>query len=178
MTQAIALFDQNILLFIQENLRFDFLDPIMVFFTRLGDTGFIWILMAIVMLVPKKTRRAGIVVLLCLAGAFILNDLILKPLVARARPFVTMEELSVLVSHPGSFSFPSGHTNSSFACALALTLIYGKKGAWAYILAAIIAFSRCYVGVHYPTDVFVGMIVGTVASYAVFRLVGRRILHV
>lgn len=177
MLEAIQFFDQNVLMFIQDNLRCDFLNAVMTFITRLGDSGFIWILLGLVLLFPKKTRQAGFVMLLCLAGAFIANDLVIKPLVARVRPFETMEALQILIDPPGSFSFPSGHTNSSFAAALALTLIYGKKGAWAYIPASLIAFSRCYVGVHYPTDVFVGMIVGTAMSFIVFKLVGRRVLR-
>ena len=176
MLEAIQSFDESVLLFIQETLRFDFLTPIMLFITRLGDSGFIWILLGVIMLFPKKTRRAGVVMLLCLAGAFIVNDLIIKPMVARVRPYETIAALNNLLTE-GSFSFPSGHTNSSFACALALTLIYGKKGAWAYLLAVLIAFSRCYVGVHYLTDIFAGMVIGTVMSFVVFKLVGRRILQ-
>ncbi|NLW65516.1 MAG: phosphatase PAP2 family protein [Clostridiales bacterium] len=164
MFEAIQNFDAGALLSIQENLRVPFLDGFMTFMTRLGDSGFIWILLGLLLLIPKKTRRSAADVFLCLALAFILNDLILKPLIARARPFETIDGLTILITAPGSFSFPSGHTNASFAAAFALTRAFGKKGALAYIPAILIAFSRCYVGVHYPTDVFAGMTVGTLAA--------------
>lgn len=164
MIDAIMNFDSAVLLFIQETLRTDFLNGIMPVITHLGDSGFIWILLGIVLLFPPKTRRSGFDLLVCLALAYVFNDLILKPLVARARPFDALEEITILINAPSSFSFPSGHTNASFAAAFALTRAFGKKGAWSYILAVLIAFSRCYVGVHYPTDVMVGMIVGTASA--------------
>lgn len=170
MLEAIQNFDANTLFSIQEHLRVPFLDSIMPFITKLGDCGFIWILLALVLLFPKKTRRGAVDVFLCLALTFVLNDLILKPLIARPRPFTSIDELTILVTAPNSYSFPSGHTNASFAAAFALTRAFGKKGAWAYILAILIAFSRCYVGVHYPTDVLVGMAVGTLGAIIAYWL--------
>lgn len=175
MGEMIFNFDSSILLFFQEHLRADWLNPIVNFITRLGDAGIIWILLGIAMMFFKKTRREGFVMLLCLLGAWLINDFVLKPLIARPRPFTVIPELVNLVGED-SYSFPSGHTNASFACALALTLIYGKKGVWSYLLAGLIAVSRCYVGVHYPTDIFGGMIVGTLASLCVFKLAAPRIL--
>lgn len=176
MGEAFFSLDSAILLFIQENLRADWLDPIVLFITRLGDAGIMWIFLGLALLFFKKTRRGGLLMLLSLLGAFILNDLILKPLIARPRPFDMIPELVSLV-HEGSFSFPSGHTSSSFACAMALTLAFGKKGAWAYLPASLIALSRCYVGVHYPTDIIAGMIVGSAMSFLVFKLLSRRLPH-
>ena len=171
MIEALTLFEQSILLFIQNNLRIDFLNPIVVFITRLGDMGIAWIVLGVIMLFFKKTRRGGLIMLLCLAGAWLVNDFVLKPLVARIRPYDAVGTLSILVHAESSFSFPSGHTNASFASAIALTMVYGKKGAWAYLPASLIALSRLYVGVHYPTDVLGGMIVGTVMGYLVYRLI-------
>lgn len=172
MGEAILNFDSTILLFFQEHLRAAWLNPIVEFITHLGDMGILWIVLGIVMLCFKKTRRQGLVMLLCLLGAWIVNDFVIKPWVARPRPFNVIPGLENLVGED-SFSFPSGHTNASFACALALTLIYGKKGAWSYVAAALIAVSRCYVGVHYPTDILGGMVVGTLMSLIVFKLLSR-----
>lgn len=173
MLEAIQNFDVSVLLSIQEHLRVPFLNGIMPMITRLGDSGFIWILLGVILLFPKKTRRGAVDMLLCLALAFVINDLILKPLIARARPFYSIDELTTLINAPASFSFPSGHTNASFAAAFALTRIFGRKGTWSYVLAVLIAFSRCYVGVHYPTDVLAGMVVGTSSAAAAYWLSRR-----
>lgn len=173
MTEAIFNFDASVLLFIQEHLRNEFLNPIVTFITRLGDNGAIWIILGLALLIPKKTRRGGFDMLMCLLLAFLINDLVLKDLIARIRPYEMIEGLSILVPPETSFSFPSGHTNASFASAADLTLVFGKKGAWSYILAAAIALSRLYVGVHYPTDILGGIIVGTLAAFAAYYLLKR-----
>jgi undecaprenyl-diphosphatase len=170
MFEALMNFDSSALLFIQETLRSDFLNGIMRVVTHLGDNGYIWILLGIILFIPPKTRRSGFDLLVCLALAYVLNDLIIKPLVARVRPFDVIDGLTILVKAPSSYSFPSGHTNASFAAAYALTRAFGKKGAWSYILAVLIAFSRCYVGVHYPTDVLAGMAVGTASALLAYWL--------
>lgn len=176
MLEAIQSFDAGILMYIQENLRSTFLNGFMEVITKLGDLGFIWVLLGIILLFPEKTRRGGFDMLLCLAFAFVVNDLVIKSLVARPRPFVTVDGLNILITAPGSFSFPSGHANSSFACAFALTRAFGKKGAWAYLPASLIALSRCYVGVHYPTDILLGMAVGTLCAALIYFL-SRRYIH-
>ena len=173
MIEIIQNFDADALLYIQEFLRFPFLTAIMVFFSKIGDSGIVWIFTGLILLIPKRTRRGGFDVLMCLAVAYIINDLVIKELVARVRPYDTIESLKILVSPLTSFSFPSGHANSSFAAALALTLAFGKKGALAYIPAALIALSRCYVGVHYPSDVFAGIVVGTLISLSTYMLLKR-----
>ena len=172
---AIQSFDANALLYIQDFLRTPLLTAIMVFFSRIGDSGIIWIVTGLVLLIPRKTRRGGFDVLICLLAAFLINDYVIKVLVARIRPYDVINGLTILVPPESSFSFPSGHANSSFAAALSLTLAFGKKGAIAYIPAVLIAFSRCYVGVHYPSDVFAGMLVGTLVSLAVYMLLRRYI---
>lgn len=173
MADAIFNFDSAILLFIQTNIRTNWLTPIVEFITHLGDAGIFWIALGIVLLIYKKTRRTGLIMLLCLLGAFVVNDLILKPLIARPRPFDTVPGLVSLV-YEDSFSFPSGHTSSSFACALPLALLLGrKKGILAYVLATLIALSRLYVGIHYPTDVIGGVVIGTLVSWGVFVIANK-----
>ena len=102
-------------------------------------------------------------------------NILLKPLVARPRPFNEIAGLRLMLE-PGlanvsGWSFPSGHTGASFSAAYSLTRSYGKKGAWVYAVAVLIAFSRLYIGAHYPTDVLAGMVTGTLgAVLAVFLL--------
>lgn len=165
--------DAGALLYIQDFLRTPFLTAIMIFFSKIGNSGLIWIFTGLILLIPEKTRRGGFDMLICLLAAYIVNDLVIKELVARVRPYETIQGLSILVPPEKTFSFPSGHTNSGFAAALALALGFGKKGAWAYIPAVLIAFSRCYVGVHYPSDVLAGMVVGTLVSFAVYKLLRK-----
>lgn len=170
MMTAIQNFDASVLLYIQDYLRTPFWNTFFVIFSRLGDSGILWIALGLALLFPEKTRRRGFDVLLCLAFAFFVSDLLIKPIVARPRPYMTIEGLQILVAPPTSYSFPSGHTNSSFAAALALTLAFGKKGAWAYVFAALIAFSRLWVGVHYPTDVICGALGGTLWVWIAWTL--------
>lgn len=173
MIEALQSVDANILLFIQHYVRFPLLDTVMVFITTLGNSGLIWIFIGLLLLIPKSTRRGGLDVLMCILVAFLLNDIVLKELISRLRPYDTVEGLTILVNPLSSYSFPSGHANSSFAAAMALTLAFGKKGAFAYIPAVLISFSRCYVGVHYPSDILAGMIFGTLVSLAVYNILRK-----
>jgi undecaprenyl-diphosphatase len=127
----------------------------------------VWIALSVVLMLFKKHRKLGFSILVCIAAAWLVNDGVIKNLVCRTRPFDTVPGLEVLVSKPSSFSFPSGHACSSFCAAFVITRMRGKKGALVYIPAALIALSRIYVGVHYPSDILVGAIIGTVSG-AVF----------
>ncbi|MCD8343224.1 MAG: phosphatase PAP2 family protein [Oscillospiraceae bacterium] len=166
--------EAQILLFIQEHMRCDALTPLMQLMSRLGDAGMGWIIFGLVLLIFAKTRRGGLDMLLCLAACFCVCNLIIKPLAARIRPYEVAETLDILVSVPTDYSFPSGHTASSFACATALTRAFGKKGAWSFAFAALIALSRLYVGVHYPTDVLCGALLGAGISWITYSLLHRR----
>ncbi len=162
--------DGNILLWIQEYIRSDFLTPIFKFFTMLGDDGGIWIAIAILLLFFRKYRKTGAMVGLSLLGSLIFNNMLIKNLVARTRPYNVIETLTILVPDPGEFSFPSGHTSSSFAAGVVLYLMLPKKyGVPALILAVLISLSRLYVGVHYPTDVLGGMVMGTLIAVVVVK---------
>ncbi|MBQ8184777.1 MAG: phosphatase PAP2 family protein [Lachnospiraceae bacterium] len=164
--------DVSILLFVQEHLRTEVFNEIWKFITHLGDDGLIWIALGVVLLFFKKTRPAGFAVLAALLIHELVNNTILKNLVARPRPFLVCEELVPLISKPSSYSFPSGHTSSSFAAAMALYLGTSKKaGIPALVLAALIGLSRIYVGVHYPTDVLAGAALGIAAGFAATCLV-------
>lgn len=165
MFEALLNLDGNILLFIQEYIRNPVLNPIVVFITSLGDEGMIWIAATLLLLIPKKTRKIGVMSGLALLGSLLINNTLIKNLVARPRPYTRLEDLTILIPKPGEFSFPSGHTSSSFAAGVVFFRQLPKKfGTPALVLAILIGLSRLYVGVHYPTDVLAGMVVGTLLA--------------
>ncbi len=167
---AITQIDGNILLWVQENLRNDALTPVWKIITSLADKGWFWILITFVLLFFKKTRPIGIMAAGALACSVIINNAILKNLVARPRPYLPEtiggRGLTLLIEPQPDFSFPSGHAGASFACSIVFLRKLPKKfGIPAFILAILIAFSRIYVGVHYPSDVLAGMITGTCCAF-------------
>ena len=172
MLEALLNLDGGILLFIQEYIRNPILNPIVVFITSLGDEGLIWIAATVLLLIPKKTRKIGVMSGLALLGSLIINNNIIKNIVARPRPYTRLEDLTILIPKPGEYSFPSGHTSSSFAAGVVFFRNLPKKwGVPALVLAILIGLSRMYVGVHYPTDVLAGMIVGTLLAIGAEYLV-------
>lgn len=163
--------DMSILLWIQEHLRIATLTPFWKVITFLGNGGWFWLVAAAALLVPKKTRRVGITALLSVAIGFLITNVLLKNIVARPRPFDAYTEIIPLITRPTDFSFPSGHTCASFACALVLFRMLPKKyGVPAVILAGMVAFSRLYLGVHYPGDVLGGFLVAAFASTLAYHL--------
>lgn len=163
--------DGNLLLWIQEYIRNGFLTPFMTTITHLGDAGIFWIITSLVMLIPKKTRRAGLAGIFALLCSLVVNNLCLKPLVHRTRPYEMIPDLTLLVKKQVDYSFPSGHTGASFAAAVAYAGHIKKRYAIGFlVLAGIIACSRLYVGVHYPTDVLGGLITGIGCGFCGYRL--------
>lgn len=151
-------------------LRTPFLDFIMPYITYLGSGGAVWIIISCIMLFFRKSRRAGVTLLLSLILGLIISTLGLKNLIVRERPFNTAGALinasSLLIGIPsGRFSFPSGHSVSSFSAAAALMMYNRKIGIPALILAALIAFSRLYLYVHFPTDVLAGAALGVLFAF-------------
>ena len=166
MLEILQNLDGGFLLFLQNAVRNPILNTIMIFITSLGDEGMIWIAATIVLLIPKKTRKVGAMSAVALLGSLLINNYLLKNLVQRPRPFVTFKEIQILIPTPSEFSFPSGHTSSSFAAATVFYRFLPKKfGIPSLVLAGLIGFSRLYVGVHYPTDVLAGVIMGVLLSY-------------
>lgn len=163
--------DGQILLWIQEYLRTPWLTKFFTVITRLGDKGSFWILLAILFLLVPKLRKTGIHSLEAMAGSFLINNLFLKNVIARTRPYEAVEGLTRLIEKLSDFSFPSGHTATSFAMAVILYRELPKKyGVCFLVLAGLIALSRLYLGVHYPTDVLAGAISGTLIALAVEKL--------
>lgn len=167
---AIFNIDAHILLWIQENIRCGLLDPIMKGITHLGDSGILWIAVTVILLLFKKTRRVGIACAVSMILGMIVTNVWLKNWVARVRPYEVIEGLTTIVGKQHDFSFPSGHsTNSLAAAAVIFAMVPRKYGVPTLILAVLIALSRLYVGVHYPTDILGGLIVGTLAAEIAYR---------
>lgn len=173
MIDAIYQFDWSVFAWVRDTLWNPVLDVIMKYITLLGEGGVIWIILAVILLCTKKYRKCGLMMGAALILMLIINDGILKNLIARPRPFNLFDPSDPtaftiwkdfpypdIVSRPTSFSFPSGHTSSSFAAALPMLKENKKIGIPALLLAFLIGFSRIYVHVHYATDVIVGAIAG------------------
>lgn len=170
MIDALVALDGSILLWIQEFARIGFLNPIVSFYTHLGDAGLLWIVASLVMLCFKKTRKAGFLGLLALAVGTLFTNITLKPLFERDRPWLTVEGLQFLVVEHDPNSFPSGHTCAAFAAAGVWFKALPKRwmGVTGLVLAALMGLSRLYVGVHFPSDVLMGALVGLLAACLVW----------
>ena len=162
-------FDFPILDWIQANIANDFLDAFMPIITAFGNGGIFWMACAAVMLIFPKTRKTGLAMGIALVLGLIFCNFLLKPLVNRPRPFKVLEDMGIiiqlLIKEPGPHSFPSGHTIASFEAGVAMLLGNKKLGIPAFILAILIAFSRLYLYVHYPTDVIASIILGTLFAF-------------
>ena len=178
MEQLLAL-DGNILLWVQDNLRNPVLSAILKPITHMGDKGIFWILLTLALLLFKKTRKAGLCSMLALFCMLLVNDVMLKHLVNRTRPYEVIEGLTLIVGRASDASFPSGHTASSFASWYALhkslPMVTDKRKAKGFsilllVIAILIALSRIYVGIHYPSDVLAGVVVGLLCGVAGYRL--------
>ncbi|MGN0156613.1 MAG: phosphatase PAP2 family protein [Lachnospiraceae bacterium] len=177
MLEELMMLDGNILLWIQEYLRVEPLTIILSFITHLGDMGIIWIVISLLLLLRKGTRRAGMMSLISLALCFCVTNLFLKNLFNRIRPYEVVNGLELLIEKQKDFSFPSGHSASSFASAVVLYKTLPKRyGVIILGMAFIISLSRLYVGVHYPSDVIAGIMIGTITAIAVI-MVQKRIFQ-
>lgn len=175
MLEIISNLDINILNFIRDNLSNPVMDKLMVVITSLGDKGLIWIVMALILLAVKKYRKIGIILLISLLMTSLLGEGIVKNIVQRPRAFITYPDISIIINQPTSFSFPSGHTASSFAAAVVLGHYFKKWSFLFYFLATLIAFSRLYLFVHYPSDIIVGIILGSICSLLTIKLLDENI---
>lgn len=167
--------DFTILDFIQEFIKNAFLDPVMLVLGYVGEIGAIWILLGIVLLFFRKTRAVGFTVLAALAFYGLVGELGLKHLIARPRPFLLNTDAIVNGKAPTSYSFPSGHTGTSFTAVTVIFAMIKKKwaGFAALALAVIIAFSRLYNYVHYPSDVLCGALLGVLCGIIVVFIIKK-----
>lgn len=162
--------DFAILNFIHDHCRTAWLDVLMPFVTKLGDSAAIWLVLAMGLFLSRKYRKTGLILFCALVLDIVVCNGILKPLVARIRPCDVNTAVQLLVPRPTDFSFPSGHTAAAFAAVSGL--YFGRQRLWipALILAVLIAFSRLYLYVHYPSDVVASILLGSV-----FGLIGCRL---
>lgn len=175
MIETITSIDFQILNLIQETLRCAFMDAAMAVFSYLGEAGAIWVLTGIVLLLFRKTRAAGVMLLTAVALGFLVGEVGIKNIVCRVRPFYFNTDLVMNIHAPSGYSFPSGHSCSSFAAAFVLLQRFKEKhfvrqwwvGIAAYAVAILIAFSRLYNYVHYPSDVLAGIVLGTLSALLV-----------
>ncbi len=170
--------DFSILYWIQANLRCPFLDKLMPWLSSLGDYGMIWIVAALALIAAKQHRRCGITLAIGLICSLLIGNLLLKPLVARPRPCWLDETVILLTAMPRDHSFPSGHSLSGFIAAAVLLRYDRRFGVPALALAVLLAFSRLYLFVHFPSDVLAGILlgigIGLGVSYLGDRCIRRR----
>ena len=185
--------ENAVLLWIQEYVRNPMLTPFFQFVTWLGNMGMIWIILAAICMWVKRTRKAGIAMSGAMFLSFLINNLFLKTYFGRIRPYEVINGLHILIDKPGDYSFPSGHTACGVAAAAAFWMA-GKRLGTGYcenraggehvragffvisrmamaFLAGAIAFSRLYLGVHYPTDVAAGALSGWIMAWISVRIV-------
>ena len=158
------------ILYLINNLHNPILDKIMIGLTYLGDAGLFWIILAVILLFIKKTRKCGILMLISMILGLIIGNGILKNLIARSRPCWIDTGIQLLIKNPTDYSFPSGHTLASFEAATMIFLHNKKLGIISLILASLIAFSRMYLFVHFPTDILGGAILGIIISVIVYKI--------
>ena len=166
-----------------ETLHNPITNPIFYVITTLGNAGWFWIVLAVLMLtvLPKKYKKAGLTIAIALILSLIFCNGIMKHLWARPRAFWVVgqnfvvgnefENLYGIFNSIHDYSFPSGHSSASFAAAVSIFMWRKKEGSAALVLAALIAFSRLYFTVHYPTDVLVGTITGALYGVAAYFIV-------
>lgn len=162
----------DILYFLQE-LRGPLLDRIMVGISFLGNAGWFWILLTVLFLCFPRYRRCGMAAALALILDFLICNIGIKNLATRPRPCWLDPSVELLIPVPKDFSFPSGHSAAAFAVAVAVLLYHRKEGAAVLGLAVMVAFSRLYLFVHFPTDVLAGCLVGAACGGMAFILAGR-----
>ena len=155
-------------------LRTPFLDDAMRFVTSLGNFSIAWVMLALVLILIPKTRKIGLVVMVAVILDSVLCNVILKNIFLRPRPCDVNTAINLLIPRPLGYSFPSGHTSASFAAVSAL-YFSGERKIWkaALALAILIAFSRMYLYVHYPTDVLGGIICGIICGCASWWCIRR-----
>lgn len=175
LNQLAVSFDLPILDWIRANLQCGFLDFIMPIITLFGEGGIFWIAWAVLMLIFPKTRKTGLGMGIALLMGVIICNVIMKPMIGRPRPYDFQEEqfgiiINLLIEKQSDFSFPSGHTIASFEAAIVLLLNDKRMGIPATILAVLVAFSRLYLYIHYPTDVIFSVFAGTL-----FAIIGNAI---
>ncbi len=165
-------FEIECLELVQDIFHGSVLDFVMPRLSAVGNMGLIWIICGIVLLCTKRYRKSGIMLLLGLLLGWLIGNVILKNLIARPRPCWIVTDFPMLIEIPKDFAFPSGHTLSSFIAAFVLWRTDRKFGGAALVLAILMAFSRLYLFVHFPTDVIGGVLFAYLVNYVLIKLNG------
>lgn len=150
--------------FIQNNITNPVLDFIAVFISSLGTLSAIWIVLTVIFLIVKKTRRLGIAMAISILLTLIIGNVIIKPIVARTRPYDINTAIQIIVNPEHDYSFPSGHTFFAFSSATVIFMRYKRVGIFFLIFAVLMGLSRLYLYVHFPTDVICGAILGIIVG--------------
>lgn len=165
--------DVGVLMAVQD-LRSSALDPLVQTYTSLGNYGVLWLVLSGCLLCGERTRLAGVLAIAAMLLGLIWTNLILKPLVTRPRPWLHVEGLVPLIQEWDPNSFPSGHTCAAFASAMIFWRAMPETWTWVKILtvsmAVLMGLSRLYVGVHYPSDILAGALVGFACAEFVWRI--------
>lgn len=164
-------FELNILDWLQ-TLHTPGADKFMTSVTKLGNAGILWIILTLIFLIIPKMRKTGVIMAAALLTDLLICNVFLKNIVARTRPYDVNTTVELLVEKLRDYSFPSGHTAASFASVTALYLA-GERRLWiiALVISCLIAVSRLYLYVHYPTDVLGGIIFGCLSGWIGYHIV-------
>lgn len=170
MFELIQQLDGQLLVAVQ-GLHRPLLDGLVSWYTQLGNAGLMWIVLSLAMLCWRPTRRAGALALTAMVLGLLITNMTIKPLVERARPWLDWPIIPLVVENDPN-SFPSGHTCAAFAAGLSWARALPER--WmrtlSVVLAVCMGLSRLYVGVHYPTDVLAGALVGALCAWAAWVL--------
>ncbi len=152
------------------------LDDVMLLATEIGRAGFVWLVIALIAAVFPRHRMAAWRVGLAVGFAYLVVDGVIKPVIDRARPFEVVDIVRVITTRPLTSSFPSGHAAAAVAGALATGRLFPAARPILWTMAVLVAVSRVYVGVHWPSDVLAGALIGFLCGW--FVLGGRRVAPV
>lgn len=161
--------DVAIIKYVQTHFHNRFTDLFFPLVSRMGNAGAVWFVFAFYLGYRRQTRYIAFILFFSLALAHIISQ-ILKPVIGRPRPFVAFPGRPLLIHTPGGYSCPSGHSASSFAAATVLFLYDRRLGLAVYCLALLIAFSRIFVFVHYPSDTLLGALLGVLSALFILYL--------
>lgn len=168
MIETISKIDESVIIFIKNYLVVENISRIMIVFSLLGNLAMVWIIISIYLSITERDKYIFLITSLSLLFVLIFVDIILKGVVNRSRPFDMIESIKILTWISSTSSFPSGHAASSFAAAFVISKFKKKITGYVYILAFIISLSRIYLLLHYPSDVFIGMILGMIFGIIAF----------
>ncbi|MCI1965700.1 MAG: phosphatase PAP2 family protein [Oscillospiraceae bacterium] len=161
--------DVRIINYVQSHFHNRVTDLIFPLLSRIGNAGAVWLTAALLLGYNRQTRSFAFMLFFSLALSHLISQ-ILKPIIGRPRPFVQSPGTRLLIHTPGGYSCPSGHSSSSFAAATVIWLFDNQFGIAALTLALLIAFSRVFLFVHYPSDTLFGSLLGVLCASIVIYL--------